>query len=76
MRFGVYGGKSERERRRIRARQITEGTRAPSERRCASGRHLMTPDNIYVYPGNGAKTCRACKDDRKAERRDQMRRAS
>ncbi len=77
-RFGIWGGKSERERRRIRARQIAEGTRAPSVRRCTSGKHLMTPDNIYVYSGNNTKTCRACKAERDAERRqrEQMRRAA
>jgi hypothetical protein len=28
--------------------------------RCDSGRHLMTEDNVYIYPKSGRRTCRAC----------------
>ena len=58
-RWGVWGGLAERERR---------GVKPSGLRTCASGRHLMTPDNIYVYPGNGAKACRACRTERDASR--------
>lgn len=27
---------------------------------CLSGRHLMTPDNVYIRPDTGGRTCRRC----------------
>lgn len=61
---GIWGGLGPQERRRLRARQVTEGIRIPL---CKARLHRMTPGNTYRYP-NGVKTCQACKSDRQAER--------
>jgi WhiB family redox-sensing transcriptional regulator len=49
-RFGIWGGLSERERRRL-AR-----AGGPVLRRCRAGLHVLTPENTI-----GAATCRPCK---------------
>lgn len=54
-RFGIWGGMSERERRRLkRTVDIADGL--PAVRRCQSGQHFMTAGNV-----TGDGSCSACK---------------
>lgn len=59
-RFGIFGGKSERERRRI----SRDRARAGDSRLCRRGRHRMTPENV-----SDEGTCIACSPSA-ARRRD------
>jgi hypothetical protein len=46
---------------------ITKGRRhhvSPRKPFCASGRHAMTDDNVYVTPKDGLRSCHACKLER------------
>ena len=52
-RHGIWGGMSERERRRLRRP-------SPGPRMCGNGLHLMDEKNTYVRP-DGVKGCRACR---------------
>jgi WhiB family redox-sensing transcriptional regulator len=57
-RFGIWGGMSERERRRLK--RPKQGPRM-----CGSGRHVMDEKNAYVNPKTGWQACRACKNANK-----------
>jgi WhiB family redox-sensing transcriptional regulator len=61
-RFGVWGGMSERERRRV-ARAASAGDQ-PAERRCMRGLHVMAGGNL-----TGSGSCRACKSAAERARR-------
>lgn len=60
-RYGIWGGLSERERRRILASR--HGGPVPL---CKAGLHPMTGDNIIALGG-----CLACRKDREARQRNQ-----
>lgn len=60
-RHGIWGGKSERERRKL-----ARG-RTPTLRRCRKGLHVMTEENTI---GSGA--CRACKQAAERSRPKRM----
>ncbi len=51
---GIWGGLTEWEREKLREDEPKE------PRRCRSGKHLMTDDNIYVLT-DGSRTCLACR---------------
>lgn len=53
-RFGIWGGMSERERRRLKRTTVADDL--PAERRCLKGLHVMTDENTI-----GSGSCRACK---------------
>ena len=53
--WGVWGGKSERQRRGMRARAAAAGPR-----KCGKRLHLMTPENTYTGPA-GTTWCRECR---------------
>lgn len=64
-RFGIWGGLSERERRKVKAAMQAEagieqagpGHNA-TKTRCVNG-HPFTPENTYERP-SGGRTCRIC----------------
>lgn len=67
-RWGVWGGRSERERRKL----ARTAPRTPG--RCRAGLHEMTDANTHVR-GDGARVCRACAAAAEKRRRDRRRAA-
>lgn len=64
-RFGIWGGLSERERRKVKRAIDDEAGREPRgpghnalKTHCAND-HAFTPENTYYRPGGG-RSCRTC----------------
>lgn len=72
-RWGTWGGKSERQRRDMRA-QAGGGPGL-----CGNGLHLMTPGNTYSGRGGTPTWCRACRriaDEKRRQRAAAARKAA
>jgi WhiB family transcriptional regulator, redox-sensing transcriptional regulator len=62
--FGVWGGLSEHERRRLRSERAASHPPV-----CGNGLHLMDEANTYTYP-NGHRACRACRKSHEQRRKE------
>jgi len=62
-RFGIWGGLSERERRRLRRRALSPDDAPPEPpaqvKMCRSGTHEMAGDNVRVL-ADGTRRCKKC----------------
>ncbi len=75
-RFGIWGGMSERERRRLKRQAVPAAEACPARPAvvgyslCAAGKHLLSPANTCVNLKTGLEDCRSCRDAARARAQD------